>query len=492
MSLVGKIVTAFAVLVLSIGVIGGFGVYEIQQQNIGMVKMVDVWFPSVSKVGEITQNISKFRMLQAEYLLEADPEKRAKISDKFDEISGNLFIYFKVIDPLMQTDEQKKKLESVMSQWDSYVTKHDGLLKAYKEGDLPKAQLALVDSQALFGEIGVGLQAMADEFFSGGVKTSEFAAADYKLARIILWSAIGALSIIGMGVSFLTVRMVSKHCHALVDNVSATAVRIKKSSEELATASRESADSSTVAAASLEETAAALEEITTMVTNNSESTKVAMDKSQATRVSVQNGRKIVGDLIDSMKQVSASSAKISDIIKIIDDISFQTNLLALNAAVEAARAGEHGKGFAVVADAVRSLAQKSTESAKQIGDLIEESGLIVEKASKAVAQSDGSFQDIVKSVEDLSQILSEITKSSEEQAKGIGLINTTMNQIDDSTQKQAHSSKLIFESSSALLEESEQLERVLEPFKKQDKSKFSQAEPEKDSALPEIGEPSAA
>src|SRR5690606_578741 len=136
------------------------------------------------------------------------------------------------------------------------------------------------------------------------------------------------------------------------------------------------------------------------------------------------GGMVVSQVVDTMASINASSQRIVDIIGVIDSIAFQTNILALNAAVEAARAGEHGRGFAVVAAEVRTLAQRSAASAKEIKSLIDASVLQVQQGSQHVDAAGRTMGDIVTSVQRVMEIMGEITQASQEQTTGIGQVNT--------------------------------------------------------------------
>ncbi|HEY1079318.1 MAG TPA: methyl-accepting chemotaxis protein, partial [Bdellovibrio sp.] len=149
----------------------------------------------------------------------------------------------------------------------------------------------------------------------------------------------------------------------------------------------------------------------------------------------------MGVLINSMKEISQDSKKISEIISVIDDIAFQTNLLALNAAVEAARAGEQGKGFAVVAEAVRTLAQRSALAAKDISNLIKSSVGRMESGGAQVEKSGAVLTEILNSINKVTHLNQEISTASSEQAHGISQISQAMNQMDQVTQVNAASSE---------------------------------------------------
>ena len=190
-------------------------------------------------------------------------------------------------------------------------------------------------------------------------------------------------------------------------------------------------------AASLEETAASMEEMTATVKQNAESSQEASRVTKKTAAQAQSGVEVMYEAIQSMEQINESSQKINDIIGLIDSIAFQTNLLALNAAVEAARAGEHGRGFAVVAGEVRNLAGKSSEAAKDIRGLIEDTVNKVTEGSNHVKGSGDALNEIVESISNVNQIIEEIAASSKEQSEGVSQVNQAITNIDTAVQQNA-------------------------------------------------------
>jgi methyl-accepting chemotaxis protein len=190
-------------------------------------------------------------------------------------------------------------------------------------------------------------------------------------------------------------------------------------------------------AASLEETAASMEQLTSTVKQNSENALQAKQLASSAATVATKGGDVVGQVVDTMESINASSRKIVDIISVIDGIAFQTNILALNAAVEAARAGEQGRGFAVVASEVRSLAQRSAVAAKEIKQLIGDSVEKVAAGGTLVGQAGATMTEIVESVQRVSDIMAEISAAGREQSAGIDQINQAVGQMDNATQQNA-------------------------------------------------------
>ena len=190
-------------------------------------------------------------------------------------------------------------------------------------------------------------------------------------------------------------------------------------------------------AAALEETASSMEEMTATVKQNSDNASRANQLAMSAREQAERGGSVVSEAISAMQDINHSSQKISEIIGVIDEIAFQTNLLALNAAVEAARAGDQGRGFAVVASEVRSLAQRSAGAAKEIKELIQDSGSKVEAGSALVDRSGATLKEIMEGIKKVSDIVAEISAASQEQSAGIDQVNNAVMQMDEVTQQNA-------------------------------------------------------
>ena len=228
------------------------------------------------------------------------------------------------------------------------------------------------------------------------------------------------------------------------ERISATIGEIKRSAKEVTDASEEISGSTTdlsqrteEQAASLEQTSASMEEIAATVRKNAENSQNANQATARTQSIAERSVQVVADAVAAMAQIETSSGQISDIISVIDEIARQTNLLALNAAVEAARAGEAGRGFAVVASEVRTLAQRSSQAAKDIKDLITNSTGKVQQGVDLVNKTGSALSEIASSIKEVADLVSDIANASLEQANGIDQVNKALTQMDEVTQQNA-------------------------------------------------------
>src|SRR3984885_10397486 len=246
--------------------------------------------------------------------------------------------------------------------------------------------------------------------------------------------------------------------NGLLDTMMGVVVKIRASAHEISSASAEISTSTTdlsqrteEQAASLEETSASMEQMSATVKKNADNAQQANQSAGATRDVADRGGQVVAKAVAAMARIEESSRKISDIIGVIDEIARQTNLLALNAAVEAARAGEAGRGFAVVASEVRSLAQRSSQAAKDITPLITHSNGEVKEGVQLVNEAGSALSAIVDSIKKVAEIVADIAAASIEQSSAIDQVNKALTQMDEVTQQ-----------NSALVEENAATAKTLE------------------------------
>lgn len=256
----------------------------------------------------------------------------------------------------------------------------------------------------------------------------------------------------------------------LVSDVRNGSETIANASAEIAQGNHDLSARTEQQAAAIEQTSASMSEMSGTVHQNADAARQASQlASTASSVAVQGGE-VVGRVVDTMREINASSQKIADIISVIDGIAFQTNILALNAAVEAARAGEQGRGFAVVASEVRALAGRSAEAAKQIKGLISASVEKVEHGTTLVDQAGATMDEVVSSIKRVTDIMAEISAASNEQSLSVGQVGEAIGSIDQTTQQNAALVEEMAAAASGLKQQAAELVATVSQFQLPDQS----------------------
>jgi methyl-accepting chemotaxis protein len=228
---------------------------------------------------------------------------------------------------------------------------------------------------------------------------------------------------------------VFERLHATVATVFAGAQDALRVSQEVAATNQQLNDRTQIQSHTLQETSVCLDMLTVVAKRVEDSAANARDVVSAASSTALEGGEAVSKVVVTMREIHASSKRISDIICVIDEIAFQTNLLALNAAVEAARAGEQGRGFAVVAGEVRMLAGRTAVAAREIKALIQESVRSVESGGRLVSDAGATMGKIVASVTTLTSFVAEFTAALAEEAVGIERAHGALDKMNEVTQE---------------------------------------------------------
>jgi methyl-accepting chemotaxis protein len=482
LSFKSRLIAAFAVCALLTVSIGAFAIYQLGNLNAHTSVIGDTWMPRIQSLLIMKSDLQDFRAQEFQHILSLDDSgwdnREALMNKALAEFKKHDELYSKQL-----ADPRERELHDGYSKdLTAFLAENQKIIASSRIGKRGDAtEMARGESTRLHDSMLAKLEAAVKLNLDGGAREVTEAASAYASSRLLLLVAcllamvlavlLGAWIIVVTGrqlggdpVAVLEVvervaggnfseaiRLGTNDNHSLLARIaymqaalSKTFSGIRESSGAIAGASKEIAagnmdlSSRTESqASSLEETASSMEELTSTVKANADNARQANQLVRSASGIAVRGGEVVGNVVDTMESIKASSRKIVDIIGVIDGIAFQTNILALNAAVEAARAGEQGRGFAVVAAEVRNLAQRSAGAAKEIKSLIDDSVAKVDAGGTLVQEAGKTMGEIVISVKHVADIMSEITAASDEQHSGIEQVNHAIAQMDEATQQNA-------------------------------------------------------
>ena len=290
------------------------------------------------------------------------------------------------------------------------------------------------------------------------------------------------------------------HLNKILANFHTAMQEIRDASERLVNVSSEVASVSRDTSTGVKRQQSETEQVATAVTEMAMTVQeIARNSVQAAQAAIQGneeaskGRRIVAEAIDSMdvlsqqvdrtvevlQKLKTDSNNIGAVLDVIRSIAEQTNLLALNAAIEAARAGEQGRGFAVVADEVRTLAQRTQQSTREIQEMIQrlqtgvgEVASTMEQGQQQtrttvekVSEAGGSLQSITASVGVITDMSTQIATATEEQSKVAEDVNRNIANISNVAEQTATAAQRAAQATEEIAGLSRKLRALVQRFK---------------------------
>lgn len=355
--------------------------------------------------------------------------------------------------------ESRAKVDAAMQRLQDTFAQLQGTMAAAAQGDFSRRIEADLpgDLHVLKQSVNTALEAIDSAF--GQIHATTAALADGDLTQRATGRFHGSVAKVTSALNSALDRL-----QDALRGVTLSADEVGNGAGEIASGNTDLAARTERQAASLERSAAAIEELVASVRSAADNSRQTREITRTAHERAVQGASVVASAERAMAEITDATKRIGDIIGLIDSIAFQTNLLSLNAAVEAARAGEQGRGFAVVAAEVRTLAQRTTQSAKDIRALIGTAGERVSEGNRLVAMTGRSLQEMAGSSERIATLSADTSDAIEEQARGLKDVSDAIIQLEESNLQNSALVEQVAASSTLLSEQAAQLREAMARF----------------------------
>jgi methyl-accepting chemotaxis protein len=509
LKVISQLAIGFSVVIALLVTLGGLSIFEIASVNNRVAQLRDHWLPGVRASMQMQAALLQVRMMEYRIVTSTSAVDISKADEQLEKAIAAYNRAIAEYRPLASEPRERAALAEVQRFMRQYLADDSDIRQAARQGNLADAEKLMRNQpnetrSGIVSNLSIVLAANEDGARRDGI------AANVAFRQAIVFVICCIVGAVAMGACLatmisrdlanrlggepgdaatiakkiatgdLTVRVnvgnrnpssLMSSLAAMKDQLTGLLSDIKSHRQSILDASNEISQSNgdlshrtEEQSASLQEAAANLTQLRARVHQNAENAKHAEILARSTSDMAASGTNKMNELTRCVQRFAESSARITQIVSLIEGIAFQTNILALNAAVEAARAGDHGRGFAVVAGEVRGLAQRSSSALREIKLIILESQERIDNGGNLAFEAEVIIGKMAHSAKKVTDLMCEISNASSEQRAGIDEVCAAVSQIDHATQRNAAFVEEAFSAVQTLTLQTNGLEEALSVF----------------------------